>query len=318
MAEPVVVFRTLSQIEAAVVRGLLDAHGIPAFIVSGGPRSVFPVSVSRLGELRVTVPGDHADEARAVIEDYRQDHDARRVVPMFDRLAALESAIGHRFADRGLLEHALTHSSHAREDVTGGVADNESLEFLGDAVLGFIVADVLFREFPEFDEGRKSKIKSALVSKISLARIGERLGLGDHLLLGRGEEKTGGRGKHAVVADACEAVIAAIYLDGGIEPAREFVRRELGPLVDQARRTGLVTSITGDFKSALQEWLQGRDAPPPEYRVVAESGPAHHRHFEIEVWIGDRAVARAGGRSKKEAAQAAAQAALAALGAPTE
>jgi ribonuclease-3 len=318
MPEPVVVFRTLSQVEASVVRGLLDAHGIPAFIVAGGPRSVFPVSVSRLGEMSVAVPGDHADEARAVIEDYRHEEDGQRVVPMFDQFAALEQAIGYRFGDRGLLEHALTHSSHAREDVTGGVADNESLEFLGDAVLGFVVADLLFREFPDFDEGRKSKIKAALVSKVALARIGERLGIGEHLLLGRGEEKTGGRGKHAVVADACEALIAAIYLDGGVEPVREFITRELRPLVDQARRTGLVTSITGDFKSSLQEWLQGRDAPAPQYRVVGEHGPAHHRHFEIEVWVGDRAVARAEGRSKKDAAQAAARAALEALGGPSD
>ena len=143
-----------------------------------------------------------------------------------DEFETLQRAIGYRFRDRGLLEHAMTHTSRANEDVSGGVVDNESLEFLGDAVLGFVIADLLFREFPAFDEGQKSKIKASLVSTATLARQAERLALGDHLLLGRGEEKTGGRRKQALLADGYEALIAAIYLDGGIEQARAFIARE--------------------------------------------------------------------------------------------
>ena len=125
-----------------------------------------------------------------------------------------------------MLDRALTHRSRANEDATGSTIDNESLEFLGDAVLGFVMADLLFRDFPQFDEGQKSKIKASLVSTATLAQLGRRLGLGEFLALGRGEEKTGGRSKHALLADSCEAVIAAIYLDGGIDEARAFIVRE--------------------------------------------------------------------------------------------
>src|SRR5207302_7420743 len=131
------------------------------------------------------------------------------------------------------------HTSRANEDVSGGVADNESLEFLGDAVLGFIIADLLFREFPEFNEGQKSKIKASLVSTTTLARQAEHLALGDHLLLGRGEEKTGGRQKQALLADSYEALIAAIYLDGGIEHARAFIARDFAPLLAEVHAGGL-------------------------------------------------------------------------------
>src|SRR6202163_2291248 len=147
----------------------------------------------------------------------------------------------------------MTHTSRANEDVSGGVVDNESLEFLGDAVLGFIIADHLFREFPAFDEGQKSKTKALLVSTAALARQAERLSLGDHLLLGRGEEKTGGRRKQALLADGYEALIAAIYLDGGIEHVRAFITREFAPLIDNIRRHGLSDH---DYKSSLQEYLQ--------------------------------------------------------------
>ena len=132
----------------------------------------------------------------------------------------------------------MTHTSRANEDVSGGVVDNESLEFLGDAVLGFVIADMLFREFPDFDEGQKSKTKAALVSTATLARQAERLQLGDHLLLGRGEEKTGGRHKQALLADGYEALIAAIYLDGGVEQARAFIAREFAPLIAEVRQHG--------------------------------------------------------------------------------
>ena len=127
-----------------------------------------------------------------------------------------------------MLEHALTHKSKAHEDATGGVVDNESLEFLGDAVLGFVIADLLYREFPQFQEGQKSKAKAAMVSTAALAALAERIGLGEYLLLGRGEEKTGGRRKQALLADGCEALIAALYLDGGIEAARALPARRAG------------------------------------------------------------------------------------------
>src|SRR5207244_9948121 len=156
----------------------------------------------------------------------------------------------------------MTHTSKANEDVSGGVRDNESMEFLGDAVLGFVIADVLFREFPEFDEGEKSKTKATLVSTPALARQAERLQLGEHLLLGRGEEKTGGRRKQALLADGYEALIAAIYLDGGIEQVRAFIAREFAPLVAEIRARGLTGQ---DHKSALQEYLQSNDEPLPEY-----------------------------------------------------
>src|SRR5207253_8055102 len=140
------------------------------------------------------------EEARRIIESHRTELPNGQVVRLRDEFEALQHAIGYRFRDLGLLEHAMTHTSRANEDISGGVRDNESLEFLGDAVLGFIIADLLFTEFPEHDEGQKSKIKAALVSTTTLARLAERLSLGEHLLLGRGEEKTGGRQKQALLA----------------------------------------------------------------------------------------------------------------------
>ncbi len=313
MAEPVVVFRTHSEVEASVVRGLLDAHGIRTLASWNAPHAILPMAVGGLGEVRIAVHPDEADEARRVIDSHRQAADAA-ALPLGDEFLPLERRLGYRFRDRGLLEHALTHRSRAHEDVTGGVADNESLEFLGDAVVGFLVADLLFREFPDFDEGQKSKVKASLVSTPALARVGEGLDLGGHLLLGRGEEKTGGRYKQALLADATEALVAALYLDGGIDVVRAFVERELGPLAARARQPGMLTALTGDYKSALQEFLQARDGPPPAYRLVAEAGPDHRKRFEVEVSSAGRVLGRADGSSKKEAEQAAAREALSVLG----
>jgi len=310
MSEPVVVFSSASEIEASVVRGLLEANGIEAVMVAGAVRRLFPMSVSALGEAQVAVPAPLADAATALIADYRRDLDGPRVVQMSAEAHALEQRIGYRFRDRGLLEQALTHSSRAQEDETGGVIDNESLEFLGDAVLGFVVADALFRELADFDEGRKSKVKAALVATPMLARMAERLDLGGQLLLGRGEEKTGGRQKQALLADACEALIAAIYLDGGVEAVRAFILRELRPWLDRARQPGALTAVTGDYKSALQEWLQAESLSPPDYRVVEERGPAHRREFTVELWSSGVRLATASGFTKKEAEQAAARSVL--------
>ena len=307
MTDFVVIFRSHSDIEAQIVRGLLETHGVMSVVSSDTPHSIFPLSVDGVSAVRIAVHADDADEAQRIIEAHRTELKQGQVVRLRDEFEALQQTIGYRFRDRGLLEHALTHTSRANEDVSGGVVDNESMEFLGDALLGFVVADLLFREFPEFDEGQKSKTKATVVSTATLAKQAERLQLGEHLLLGRGEEKTGGRRKQALLADTYEALIAAIYLDGGVEHARAFIVRELGPLLDEVRREGVSLQ---DYKSALQELLQARDLPLPEYRLVATAGPDHRKQFEIEVGVRGERLASATGASKKEAEQEAARAAL--------
>ena len=307
MADPVVVFRTPSEIEASIVCGLLDAHGIHAAVVSDAPHAVFPLAVDGLGEVRVSVSAEDAGQAARLIADYRVGDGLNPGVRIRDEFDALEAAIGYRFRDRGLLEHALTHRSRAREDVTGGVFDNESLEFLGDAVLGFVVADLLFHRFPESDEGQKSKMKAALVSAPTLARRAERLQLGDHLLLGRGEEKTGGRRKHTLLADGYEALIAALHLDGGLDVARAFITAEFDALIGELATRG---AQGDDSKSALQELLQAGGESLPEYVVTAEMGPAHRKLFHIELRVRGAVVAVAEGRTKKEAEQEAARLAI--------
>src|ERR1051325_6748226 len=275
MTDLITVFRTRSDVEASVVRGLLEAHGVPSVLSSQLTQSLFPMVVSTLGEIGIAVHAADAEEAQRIIESHRTGL-SEKVVRLRDEFEALQHTAGYRFRDRGLLEHALTHTSRANEDVSGGVRDNESMEFLGDAVLGFVVADLLFRDFPEFDEGGKSKIKATLVSTATLARQAERLGIGDHLLLGRGEEKSGGRRKQALLADGYEALIAAIYLDGGIDQARAFIGREFADAIGAARRDGVAGPQ--DYKSTLQELLQARELPLPEYRLRAAGGPHHRKH----------------------------------------
>lgn len=308
MTEPVVIFTTTSDIEASVVMALLDSHGIRSMRVSGSPPGILPLAPGAFGCVRLAVPAPVADEARRIIESHREDVGAR-LVHLRDEFGELERRIQYQFRDRGLLEHALTHRSRAAEDASGGVADNESLEFLGDAVLGLVVAEALFRQYPEYTEGQKSKAKAAIVSTPSLARHAERLGLGAHLILGRGEEKSGGRFKQALLADAYEALIAAIYLDGGLEAAGAFLRRELKEAID----AGSVQTFARDYKSALQEALQGRGRPLPEYRVSGEAGPDHRKTFSVEVLVDGQVVGAAAGRAKKEAEQEAARIALARL-----
>jgi len=303
---PVVVFATTSDIEASVVLALLDSQGISGFRITGNPQAILPMSMSPLGEVRIAVPEDIADEARRIIESHREDVGAR-VVRLRNEFDEIEARIDYRFKDRGLLEHALTHKSRAAEDVSGGVADNESLEFLGDAVLGLVVADALFRQYPTYDEGQKSKIKASVVSTQALARQAEEMRLGEHLILGRGEEKTGGRFKQALLADAYEALIAAIYLDGGIEAAETFLRRELKEAID----AGAARNFVGqDYKSALQERVQALGRPLPEYRIAGEAGPDHRKIFSIEVVVGGEVLGAASGKAKKEAEQEAARLAL--------
>lgn len=311
MSSLTVIFRTHSDIEASIVRGLLETHDIRSIVASDLPHSIFPLSVDGLGEVRISVHPDDVEDAKRIIEAHRTDVPGGQLVRLRDEFEELQQVLEYRFRDRGLLEHALTHTSRAHEDASGGVVDNESLEFLGDAVLGFVVADLLFREFPQDDEGQKSKLKAALVSTASLARLADRIKLGDHLLLGRGEEKTGGRRKQAIVADCFEALIAAIYLDGGIEHARSFIERQLAPQIAEIRQPDYLAQ---DYKSALQELLQSRDRPLPEYRVVSESGPDHRKLFQVEVSVSGEPLADATGRSKKEAEQEAARLALERLG----
>ncbi len=311
MNELVVIFRTPSEIEANVIRGLLETHDIPSAMLSDNSRTAFPLALNdQSWERRVAVSPEHAAAALRIIDSHRDEVQGGRVVPFGSELEPLERRIGYRFKDRGLLEHALTHRSRVHEDASGGVFDNESMEFLGDSILGFVIAAMLFREFPQHNEGQKSKLKASLVSAASLARLAEKLDLGEFLILGRGEEKTGGRRKAAIIADCYEALIAAVYLDGGIEPARVFVESQFSELIEEARRTGAAAAFTDDWKSALQEYLQSQGRGLPAYRLAGEIGPDHRKSFVVEVLVEGEPVAQAEGRSKKEAAQSAARVAL--------
>jgi ribonuclease-3 len=307
MTSLTVIFRTRSEIEANVVQALLESHGVQSVRTAGAPPGMFPFTVSTLGETRVSVREEEAEEAVHIIESHREQVGGGLVVPLPQEFAALEARLGYRFRDRGLLEHALTHKSKAHEDPSGGVVDNESLEFLGDAVLGLVVADMLFRSFPTYSEGQKSKIKSNLVSTTALAEMAEGLGLGDHMILGRGEEKTGGRRKPALLADTCEALIAALYLDGGLEAARAFIVKELAPRIEEARAPGY---FGRDHKSRLQERLQSLGRSLPSYRVSAEAGPEHRKQFSVQVVVDEQVLAEGEGRTKKDAEQEAARTAL--------
>ena len=310
MTGPVIIFTTSSDIEASVVIALLDSHGIQSFRISGNANAILPMAVNPLGgQIRVAVPDGEAEDARRVIASHREDVGSR-VVRLRDEFDELQARIDYRFKDRGLLEHALTHKSRAAEDASGGVADNESLEFLGDAVLGLVVAETLFRQYPTYTEGQKSKIKAAVVSTQSLARQAEVIQLGLHLILGRGEEKTGGRFKQALLADAYEALIAAIFLDGGLDAAAAFLRRELKEAID----AGSEQTFAPDYKSALQERVQALGHPLPEYRLSGSEGPDHRKTFTIEVIVNGEVFGAATGRAKKEAEQEAARIALARLG----
>ncbi len=232
--------------------------------------------------------------------------------------ALLEQRLGHKFSRPGLLQDALTHSSavpeirasHVESSVIRSTVNNERLEFLGDAVLELLTSEYLLSTFPDWTEGQLSKSRARLVNAHSLEAAARRLHLGDHLRLGRGEEKTGGRDKQTLLADAFEAILAAVYLDDGLAAARGVVQRTL---FEQAFERGADNMDASDRKSALQELLQSRGQVPAEYRVAAETGPDHQKTFEIEVWIDGARVAAAQGSTKKEAEQLAARKALALL-----
>ena len=225
-------------------------------------------------------------------------------------LDALEGGLDYRFRDRTRLERALTHRSFAHEQPAAGGGDNERLEFLGDALLGFLVSDWLCRLRPDFSEGELSTLKSVLVSAANLRRYGDALSLGDHLKLGKGEERTGGREKPALVVNAFEAVLAAVYLDGGLDAASAVVRRLFAEQVGEIAAGRWPVS---NFKSALQERLQSTRRAAARYRLVERAGPGHEPRFTVEVSIDGGPVALGTGTTKKQAEQAAAQGALDAL-----
>lgn len=219
-------------------------------------------------------------------------------------LDQLEASLGYQFRDRRRLEIALRHTSWANEhpDVPGG--DNERLEYLGDAVLDLIVGHRLMERFPSLREGPLSVTRAQVVSEAGLAEVASRFALGEWLLLGKGEDKSGGRTKPSILADAFEAVIAAVYLDGGFDAAWALVERLLAGRLEQVEPTGFF-----DYKTRLQEMAMARRKEQPTYRVVAELGPDHDKRFVVAVLLGGSEWARADGRSKKEAEQAAAAAA---------
>jgi len=225
-------------------------------------------------------------------------------------LEILEAAIGHVFRDRELFQRALTHKSrmHERPEEIASSGDNEQLEFLGDAILGFVVSECLVRRFASAPEGRLSKLKAHLVSAARLYEVAQALALGDFLFLGRGEEMSGGRSKRALLADAMEALIAAMYLDGGIDAARVFIETHVVGAFAVA--DGSVDGAVADYKSALQEMAQALRLPPPRYFIVAEDGPEHSKTFTVEVRVGKDWTGQAQGFSKKAAGQKAAEGVL--------
>jgi ribonuclease III len=220
----------------------------------------------------------------------------------------LEGKLAHTFRDTTLLVTALTHRSWMNETQDSARSDNERLEFLGDAVLALVSSDLLMRRFPEQPEGGLSKARAAMVNEAGLARIAEALSLGQWIFLGHGEEQAGGRQKRSLLANTLEAVIGAVYLDGGFPAAFAAAARLMEPLLDD-----VPTAASKDFKSRLQELAQAKLQMAPSYTVLSERGPDHAKTFEVAILIGEREYARAFGRSKKEAQQSAAARALAVM-----
>ncbi len=240
-------------------------------------------------------------------------------------LSVLENAVGHHFLRPELLEQALTHSSHAREsemqtgsEVGAAVRDNEQLEFLGDAVLGFITSQELFARFPSFSEGELSKTRAHLVSGKHLVRVAKELELGSYLRLGRGEERSGGRSKATLLVDSLEALLAAMFLDAGLDQVRDFVVRHIvDPELAQLQMEGGFPFTVTDFKSSLQEMAHATGRPQPSYVVINEEGPEHRKTFTVEARLHSSPkhgkieyVGRAAGPTKKKAEQDAAKQAL--------
>ena len=216
----------------------------------------------------------------------------------------LETAIGYRFRNIALLQNALTHSSYANERWHNSLMSNERLEFLGDSILGMVVAEYLYKTFPNRPEGELTRMRADMVCEQALANVAERIGLGEHLLLGNGEEQGGGRNRHSILADAVESVIAATFLDGGMAAAEVFIRQFI--LVDVP-----VNKLhNADYKTALQELIQQKKNQVLTYTLMGESGPDHDKRFEVEVSLNGTVIGSGTGSSKKRAEQNAAKAAL--------
>ena len=226
-----------------------------------------------------------------------------------ERIAKLEALLGFELTDKKLALCALTHKSYTNEHKEDGAADNERLEFLGDAVIDLAISHRLMERFPTASEGELSRLRALIVNEEGLARVARTLGIGELLLLGRGEEMTGGRGKGSVLGDALEALIGATYLSFGMERVLQLVDRHFATALE-----GVADGKIGlDYKTRLQEEAQTALKVSPRYKVVGESGPDHEKKFEVEVTVGANVSARAAGRSKKEAEQLAARDALAQL-----
>lgn len=220
-------------------------------------------------------------------------------------MEALEARLGYTFRDRSLLENALMHSSYANENRARGYTSNERLEFLGDSVLGMVTATRLYRLYPDMPEGKMSRLRAELVCEQALHGVACTLHLGDYIRLGHGEERSGGRERPSILADAVEAVIAAMYLDGGLEPAQRFILAHiLNGLAD-----GEIHHVA-DYKTELQEHVQRRAGQTLSYTVCAESGPDHNKTFTMAVLLNGSEIGRGTGRTKKEAEQSAARCAL--------
>jgi len=219
-------------------------------------------------------------------------------------MKTLEEVLGYSFENKSLLENALTHSSYANENRASGAVSNERLEFLGDSILGMVTAEHLFRTHPDLPEGELTRTRAALVCEGSLHVVAKNWGLGQYLRLGKGEENGGGRERPSILADAVEAVLAAMYLDGGIGTARKAIHKFI--LSGEAG----AEAANRDYKTALQEMVQRNSGSVLTYRLVGESGPDHAKTFVMEVSLNDKPVGRGEGRSKKEAEQMAAKAAI--------
>ena len=222
-------------------------------------------------------------------------------------LTKLEQGLGYTFRNKALLENALTHSSYANENRERHLPDNERLEFLGDSILGFVVAEYLYRNFPDKPEGELTRIRADLVCERNLAEAAATIELGSYLLLGHGEEQGGGRKRDSIVSDAMESVIAASFMDGGFAAAKEIIDRLILSNIPKGRPRNF------DYKTAFQELVQRKKDQQIHYELTGESGPDHDKHFEVEVLLNGRAVGRGVGSSKKRAEQAAAEAAIEAL-----
>ncbi len=220
-------------------------------------------------------------------------------------MEAIEKKLNYTFRDKSLLVNALTHSSYANENRGHSCESNERLEFLGDSVLGFVVADALFRRESELPEGRMTRVRAQLVCEDSLRRVALELGLGSYIRLGRGEEHTGGRNRASILADAVEALIAAMFLDGGLEVARAFIERHILSALDTGDWL-----VFGDGKTELQELVQRKSGQTLNYELVSESGPDHNKTFRMRVLLNGEPIGAGEGRTKKEAEQSAARAAL--------